>query len=124
MALNHKNQYHAQLIHSESGSLLNRRMQRILVQQDDGRLIELKGRDLPNSIISFAGDGHKDDHYAIIMAGGDSSAFTPQFHRSYRDDPTWLPWLLHWPSRRDLVHLFTGIFIVLVLRLIGTTGGF
>lgn len=124
MALNQNNQQFAQLIHTESGKTMNRRMQRIFVQFNDGRLIELKGQDLPNSIISFAGDGHKDDHYAFIMAGGDSSAFAPRFRRSYRDDPSWLSWLLHWPSRRDLVHLFIGVVIILLLRLIGTTGGF
>ncbi len=120
MALNHKGEYYTEFTHSESGKHLNRRLHLIMVQRGDGGLVELAGPDLPDSIISFAGNGHKDLHKAYIYSQGDTSAFTPNFRphrqpaswrRSYYAEPAW-------PTRRDVLHMAIGLIAIGILRFI------
>ncbi len=122
MALNHKNEHYTQWTHTESGKVLNRRLHRIMVQHGDRGLVELTGPDLPDSILTFAGDGHKDLHKAYIYSRDESSPFTPDFRpkrqplrwrRSYYADPDW-------PTRRDVIHLAIGLTALGVLKFIAT----
>jgi hypothetical protein len=128
MALNHKNEYYTQWTHTESGKVLNRRLHRIMVQRGDRGLVELAGPDLPDSILTFAGDGHKDLHEGYIYSQEDTSPFTPEFRPRrqapgrwrYRYDPDW-------PMRRDVIHMAIGLTAIGVLKLIATGsvfGGF
>ena len=123
MALNHKGEYYTQWTHTESGKVMNRRLHRIMVQRGDRGLVELAGPNLPDSILTFAGDGHKDLHKAYIYSQGDTSAFTPDF-RPYRPSlfsrrPYYVTEYL-WPTRRDFIHLIIGIVLLGVVRFIGT----
>ncbi len=128
MALKHKDEYFTQMAHFENGKATNRRMHRIMVQQGDSELVELAGPDLPDWIVSFAGNGHKDHHEAYIHSQEDTSAFTLVFRPRrqapgrwrYRYDPDW-------PMRRDVIHMAIGLTAIGVLKLIATGsvfGGF
>ena len=120
MALNHKDEHYTQWTHTESGKVLNRRLHRIMVQRGDQSLVELTGPDLPDSILTFAGNGHKDLHEGYIYSHGGASPFTPDFRPKresrrwrYRYDPDW-------PTRRDVIHLAIGLMAIGVLKLIAT----
>ena len=120
MALNQNGEYYTQWTHTESGKHLSRRLQLIMVQRGDGGLVELAGPDLPDSILTFAGNGHKDLHKGYIYSQGDTSAFTPNFRphrwaaswrRSYYAEPAW-------PTRRDVFHMAIGLITIGILRFI------
>ncbi len=120
MALNHKGEYYTQWTHTESGKVMNRRLHLIMVQRGDRGLLELAGPDLPDSILTFAGNGHKDLHKAYIYSHDESSPFAPDFRpkrqflrwrRSYYAEPAW-------PTRRDAVHMAIGLLVIGILRFI------
>jgi len=123
MALNHKDEYYTQWTHTESGEHLNRRIHRLMVQRGDGGFVELVGPDLPDSILTFAGNGHKDLHKAYIYSRGDTSMFMPKFRPSRSSVSTLRSYYVtgnEWPTRRDFIHLIIGIVLLGVIRFIGT----
>ena len=128
MAMMHKDECYTQLAHFESGKTMSRRMHRMMVQREDGEMVELTGPDLPDWIVSFAGNGHKDSHEAYIYSREGASAFTPEFRPKRQSSPRWR----HradpdWPTRRDVIHMAIGLIAIGILKLIATGsvfGGF
>jgi hypothetical protein len=121
-----------------------------MVQRGDRGLVELAGPDLPDSILTFAGDGHKDLHEGYIYSQEDTFPFTPEFrprrhaasrggngvtsgshgafqridalrHRQSGTDGRWrYRYDPDWPMRRDVIHMAIGLTAIGVLRLIAT----
>ena len=121
MALNHKDEYYTQWTHTESGKVLNRRLHRMMVQRGDRGLVELTGSDLPDSILTFAGNGHKDRHEAYVYSQDDTSAFTPEFRPQRRSSSRWRHHAdPDWPTRRDVIHMAIGLLALGVLKFIAT----
>ncbi|MCA9063319.1 MAG: hypothetical protein KDA96_09680 [Planctomycetaceae bacterium] len=112
MALKHKEEYFTRWTHVENGQVLNRRLHRIEVQANDGRLYVITGDRLPDFIQTCTGAGHKGTHLAQIL-------FNPGRHPSSLrlTDPA------PWPSSRDVLMAVIGvmsfIFLRYALRLIG-----
>ncbi len=128
MSLNHKDEHFTQLAHFENGKPLIRRMHQITLLRADGETVELTGPDLPNCIVSFAGDGHKGLHEAFVLSHDGTPSFMPHFRPKRQSSQRWR----HradpdWPTRRDVIHLAIGVIAIGILRFIATgsaMGGF
>jgi hypothetical protein len=105
MALKHKEEHFTRWTHVENGQVLNRRLHRIEVQANDGRLYVITGDRLPDFIQTCTGVGHKGTHLAQIL-------FNPnrQPKRFSLSDPE------PWPSSRDVLMAVIGVMSFIFLR--------
>lgn len=105
MALKHKEEYFTRWTHVENGQVLNRRLHRIEVQANDGRLHVITGDRLPDFIQTCAGVGHKGTHLMQIL-------FNPnrQPKQMVLTDPQ------PWPSSRDVLMAVIGVMSFIFLR--------
>lgn len=112
MALKHKEEFFTRWTHVENGQVLNRRLHRIEVQANDGRLYVITGKSLPDFIQTSAGSGHKGTHIAQIL-----------LHPNRRTHPTDTQEPQPFPNGRDVLVFVIGLcsFVLLrfVFRLIG-----
>ena len=105
MALKHTGEHFTRWTHVENGRVLNRRLHRIEVQANDGRLYVITGDGLPDFIQTNTGNGHKGDHIAQIL-------LDPKRHKSnvIVSEPA------AWPSARDVLGFAIGFFSIVLLR--------
>lgn len=105
MALNHKGVHFTRWTHVENGNVMNRRLHRIEVQANDGRLHVITGDRLPDFIQTNAGNGHSGKHIAQILL--DPNRRTSSVI-ALESGP--------WPAMRDGVNLAIGFASFVLLR--------
>lgn len=112
MALKHKEEHFTRWTHVENGQVLNRRLHRIEVQANDGRLYVIAGDRLPDFIQTCTGVGHKGTHLAQILLNPNRQ---PKGLVLTNREP--------WPTGRDVFMAVIGfmsfIFLRYALSLIG-----
>ncbi|MFO0979946.1 MAG: hypothetical protein U0996_26340 [Planctomycetaceae bacterium] len=104
MALKQKDEHFTHFTHFENGKALHRHLHRLEVQAADGKLYVVEGQHLPDSIMTYAGIGHRGEHFAQIL-------MDPR--RQPRQ--TFLPEPDPWPCGRDMLNFLLGIGMVLLL---------
>ena len=108
MALKQGRECYTKWTHVESGQVLNRRLHRLEVQGQDGRLHVVTGENLPDFIQTCAGDGYRGCHLAQILLGKP----TPTSYEA--------PTAFLWPTVRDVLHVVIGVAVVLALHFMGS----
>lgn len=112
MAIKRKEEYFTHWTHVENGNTFNRRLHRIEIQANDGRLHILQGDSLPYYLQTCTGTGHRGVHIAQILLDPNRKANRLSLRER---DP--------WPNSRDLFMTIIGImsfiFLRYALRLIG-----
>ena len=104
MALHHGEEHYTKWMHIENGNMMVRRLHRIEIQARDGRLYVIRGKNLPDGLVSNAGHGHKGEHIAQIL-------LRPESIRNLH-----APDVDFWPKARDVLHVGLGVFGFLMLR--------
>ncbi len=110
MALKHGDEFFTMFTHVENERVLNRRVHRIEIQAQDGRLYVVEGKQLPTYIQTHTGTGYKGAHVLQILQKPGPVESAP----------------LAWPTGRDLLCGILGILFVVVVRLMTDVaqGGF
>ena len=94
--------------HSENGRTLHRRIYELHIIDRFGRPHRIKGRWLPKAIFTYCGQAYVGEHLAEIL-------LRPE---SIPDYPLAPPETAGWPTFRDVVNMFIGFMIVVMLRFI------
>ena len=105
MAMKKQEEYFTHWTHVEGGITFNRRLHRIEIQANDGRLYIIEGDRLPYYIQTCTGAGHKGVHVAQILL--DPNRKTRQL-AVRQSDP--------WPNGRDVLMIVTGLMLFISLR--------
>jgi hypothetical protein len=74
MANEHKGEHFTRWMHMESGKTMVRRLHRMEVQAADGKLHVITGTDLPEAMVTSAGDSHTGQHLAQILLRKDGGS--------------------------------------------------
>ena len=107
MAIRQGGECYTRFEHLENGQSTVRRIHRLEVQGNDGHLYILEGKDLPDSIQTNTGVGHKGKHLATILL--DPSNFAPPPRGEMK----------RWPVGRDVLHIALGMaFLLLLVRIV------
>ena len=104
MALEADGQRFCKVVHSENGRSTVRRIHTMKVQAADGRLHEIDGRDLPDSISLYSGVTYRGAHLAEVLLNPKDAKASPVL-------PT-----TGWISKRDAFFLVLGFFFFRVVR--------
>ena len=104
MALNAGDRRFCKVIHSENGRTSIRRLHTMKVQAADGRLHDLEGRDLPDSISLYSGVSYRGAHLAEVLLNPKEAKASPIL-------PT-----TGWMSKRDAFFLVLGFFFFSAVR--------
>lgn len=106
MALEHDGENFTRWTHVENGQVLNRRLHRIEIQANDGRLHVLEGDKLPDFLQTCTGHGYKGLHTAqVLLSPG-------KVHASVSER------IVLWPSGRDFLHVVLGFVLFIGARII------
>ena len=104
MALEADGQRYCKVVHSENGRTTTRRIHTMKVQAADGRLHDIDGRDLPDSISLYSGVSYRGAHLAEVLLNPKDAKASPIL-------PT-----TGWISKRDAFFLVLGFFFFSVVR--------
>lgn len=86
MALKHGSVKYTKWVHVENGRTLVRRIHRLEVQDSRGRLHGVLGTDLPDTILTFAGQKRDGGNLAQILLNPKAkSPYTPPIIRAWPD---------------------------------------
>ena len=104
MALEAGGQRFCKVVHNENGRTSTRRIHTMMVQAADGRVHELKGKDLPDSITLHSGVSYRGAHLAEVLLNPKDAKASPIL-------PT-----TGWISKRDTFFLVLGFFFFSLVR--------
>lgn len=107
MALRQGDEWYTSFRFTENGESKVRRIQRMQIQANDGYLHVLEGKQLPDVIETYTGQGHSEKHLATILLNRKN--FAPLDRRRMKG----------WPNIRDGLHLLGGLaFFILLFRIV------
>ncbi len=106
MALEARGQRFCKVIHTENGRTWTRRIHTMMVQSTDGRVHQLQGVKLPDSISLYCGVPYSGAHLAEVLLSPKDAKATPL-----------LPASSGWLSKRDAFFVVLGVFFY---KLIGS----
>lgn len=101
MAIERNGECFTYFAHFENGEVFPRRLHRLVVRDSKGNEFVLKGKQLPDAIITSSGNGHKGKHTGHVLLGKEPSKF---FTRVDRNEGSW-------PNIHDLLQISIGIFV-------------
>lgn len=107
MALEAGGQRFCKVIHTENGRTWTRRIHTMMVQTPEGRLHQLQGRNLPDSISLYSGVPYSGAHLAEVLLSPKDAKATPL-----------LPASSGWLSKRDAIFVVLGIFFYKLIGLL------
>ena len=106
MALKEKSEGHfTKWMHMENGKVLVRRLHRLEIQSASGQLHVLTGENLPDAIVTNAGEGFKGAHIGQILLNPKQRFKASNTLPDVQED--------RWPTSRDAVNWMIGIAFVL-----------
>ena len=77
MALEAGGQRFCKVVHSENGRTSTRRIHTMMVQAADGRLHQIEGRDLPDSMTLQSGVSYRGAHLAEVLLNPKNASASP-----------------------------------------------
>ena len=107
MALEAGGQRFCKVTHTENGRSVTRRIHTMMVQAADGRVHQLEGTDLPDSISLFSGVTYRGRHLAEVLLNPKVAKASPILPTS------------GWISKRDAFFLVLGFFLFHVIASLG-----
>ena len=112
MALHQGKECFCKWMHMENGQVLVRRIHHLKVQAHDGSLHDVRGKRLPDGIVTFAGRDHKGLHTAQILLRPNPGILAKPQHKP--------PEVRFWPVLRDVVHMAVGFIAAGLLSFLGS----
>ena len=106
MALKHGSEKYTKLVHVENGRTMVRRIHRLEVQDSRGRLHGIVGQDLPDTILTFAGQKTEGGNMAQIL-------LNPKAKLPYIP-----PIVRAWPDLGDVATVGLVVVMLVLLRFV------
>ncbi len=112
MALEASGRRFCKVMHIENGRSVTRRIHTMMVQAADGRLHNVEGKNLPDSISLFSGVPYSGAHLAEVLLNPKKVKASLVLSTS------------GWISRRDVFFLVLGFFLFHVISTLGEATAF
>jgi hypothetical protein len=112
MALEAGGQRFCKVTHTENGRSVTRRIHTMMVQAADGRVHQLDGSSLPDSISLFSGVTYRGGHLAEVL-------LNPKLAKASPILPTY-----GWVSKRDTFFLVLGFFMAHLIQTLGEAAAY
>ncbi len=113
MALKANNQKFCKVVHTENGRTWTRRIHSMMVQTADGKVHQLMGGNLPDSISLYTGVPHSGAHAAEVLLSPKNAPGKPFF----TDQSGWL-------NKRDAFFVVLGMFCFRLIAALADSAAF
>jgi len=113
MALDVKGQRFCKVVHTENGRTWTRRIHTMMVQTEEGRVHQLSGRNLPDSIALYSGVPYHGAHLAEVLLSPKGAKGRPL-----------LPDQGGGLNKRDAFFIVLGMFALQLIRALAETAAY